>query len=197
MGFFRPGDIASGLFGRKAHLLDDLISAGLDAPGHVASLEAWQDGVADDYARHRVGQEHAGAVAGLYAHLLLIGRDEQDHPVILTLAADPPLAPEPIAIILDRPAFEAVDGRDHQLTAGLHLERSEPRFQLRTLLGAQQSGLIDDTSRQLREGLGERGGGEAKQQRQCERGEAVPQPRLDRHAAAPLAMPASQHLSSR
>src|SRR5213075_1729564 len=104
------------------HHRNDLVGAGGDATAKVAGLEPWNDAFADDDARHRVGQEDARAISGLDPDLVLLGRNQQDDTVVLLLATDPPLAAEPIAIILDRPPLEAVDGRDHELPPGPRLQ---------------------------------------------------------------------------
>ena len=67
---------------------------------------------------HRVGQEDARAIAGFDPHLPFVGRNQQDDAVILLLVADPPLAAQTVAIILDRPPFEALDRCDDELPPG-------------------------------------------------------------------------------
>ena len=83
------GDILLRFVGRQAHLLDDRVGAGLDPAAIIGRvlLEVRQDRLADDHARHRVGQEAAGAIAGRDPDLPLVGRDEQEHAVVLAFAA--------------------------------------------------------------------------------------------------------------
>ena len=132
-------------FGRRqAHRLDDLVGSGCDPAAIVARLEARQDGFADDHARHRVGQEHAGAVAGLDPHLLLVRSDKQDDAVIFLRVAELPVAAQAIAIILDRPPFEAVDRRDDKGASRLGIKRLGFRIEVELLLGPQEVRLVDN-----------------------------------------------------
>src|SRR5207248_10786775 len=95
------GDILLRLLGRQAHLLDDGISAGDDAAAVITGPEARDHRVANDDARHRVGQENSSAVAHLNAGLTLVGCNEKDHAIILALLADAPGATQPVAVILN------------------------------------------------------------------------------------------------
>ena len=91
------------------------------------------------------------AIAGLDPHLPLVGRDEQDDAVVALLVADLPGAAQPVAIILDRPPFEAVDRRDHELPPGLRLQRLGLDCEVELLLRPEQVRLVDHAAGQLRE----------------------------------------------
>src|SRR5205823_13225267 len=95
------GDILLRLLGREAHLLDDRVGSGDDAPAVIAGLEARDHRVTNDDARHRVGQENCSAVAHLNAGLTLVGCNEQDYTIILALLADAPGATQPVTVILN------------------------------------------------------------------------------------------------
>ena len=103
-----------------------------------------KDGLADDDARHRVGHEPAGAIAGRDRDLALIGRHEQDDTVVLPLLAQSPGAAEAIAVILDRIALEALDGRHRERAMRLRVERVRLDLRSSSCAGRQDVGLIDD-----------------------------------------------------
>ena len=150
MGLLGGGNIFLGFGSRQAHLPDNLVRSGLDPAAIVAGLEPGQDRLADDDARHRVGQEHASAIAGLDADLMLVGRDEQDDPVVFAFLADGPRTSEAVAVILDRPAFEARDRRNDELPTRLGLKRFRLGGQVDDLFWAEQMRIVDDAPGQLR-----------------------------------------------
>ena len=119
------GDILLRFFRRKAHLLDDRVSPGLDPATIVGRglLEVREDGFARDDARHRVGHERPRAVSSRDPHVPLVGRNEQQDAVVAFFVTDLPRATKPVGVIFDRIAFEAVDGRNDELPAALRLER--------------------------------------------------------------------------
>ena len=84
-------------------------------------------------------------------------RDDQDDAVILALLAglaapaDRPAPAEPIAIILDRVALQAGDGRDHQLPPAARLQRRQLRGQVDDLRRVEQMRLVDHPSGERRE----------------------------------------------
>ena len=63
----------------------------LDAAVEIVALELRRHLVADDAARHRVGQRAFEAVAHLDAHLAVLRRDDDQHAVVLALLPDLPL----------------------------------------------------------------------------------------------------------
>ena len=104
----------------EQHVLD-VAHAGADARRKVAPAELGQDGVLDDEARHGVGHHRLQPAADLDAHLALVGRHDQQDAVVLALLADAPFAPEPVAVVLDRVAFERLDRDDGDLVGRLLL----------------------------------------------------------------------------
>ena len=98
---------------------DDVVDAAGDAAGEIAGLEARRDGVGDDHLGQRVGQRAFEAIADLDAHPPLVGRDQQQHAVVLGLLAELPGAEQLVGIGLDLLAVERGHGGDHELDAGL------------------------------------------------------------------------------
>ena len=70
---------------------DDRADAALDAAVEVVVLELRRHLVADDAARHGVGQRAFEPVADLDAHLAVLRRDDDEHAVVLALLAELPL----------------------------------------------------------------------------------------------------------
>ena len=70
-------DVLLCLVGRKTHLLDDCVSAGLDAAAIIGRVlfEVRQYRLTNDDARHRVGHESTGAITGRDPYLVLVRRD--------------------------------------------------------------------------------------------------------------------------
>ncbi len=187
LGLLGGRDVPLRLPGRQAHLLDDLLGARLDPAGHVAGLEPGQDRVADDDAGDGVGEEDAGAIAGLDAHLMLVGRDQQDDAIVFAFPADLPRPPEPVAVILDRPPLEAGHGRDDELPARLRLERFRLAGEVENLLGPKQVRFVDDPAGQLGKGLR----GRRRRQRK-EREQHQQQLRHPRESGNPAFLPGRQ-----
>ena len=93
----------------------DVADAVPHAARKIAAPELGQYGVFDDELRHRVGHERLQPPADLDAHLAVVGRDEQEHAVVLALLPERPFAREPDAVVLDRIALERRHRGDRDL----------------------------------------------------------------------------------
>ena len=101
---------------------DDIVDAARDAAGVVAGLEARRDRIGDDHLGERVGQRALQPVSDFYPHPPFVGRDEQQHAVVLGFLAELPGAKQLVGVRLDLLAVERGDGGDDKLDAGLGLE---------------------------------------------------------------------------
>ena len=129
---------------------DDVIDAARDPAAEIAGLEARRDGVGDDDLRQRVGERSLETVADFDAHLVLVGRDEQKHAVVLRLFAELPGAEEFVGVGLDFLALKRGDRGDDQLDAGLGFEIGELRPNGGARLRRNNVGLIDDAAGERR-----------------------------------------------
>jgi hypothetical protein len=80
---------------------DDVVDAARDAAAVVAGLEARRDGIGDDHRRKGIGQRAFQAIAHFDAHPPFLGRDQQQHAVVLLLLAELPEAEQVVGIGLD------------------------------------------------------------------------------------------------
>ncbi len=123
------------LFLGQGKLADQRVGPSFDASGHVARLELGDDELLDDDRRQPVGENAFEAITDLDPQLALIRRDDQQRAGVLLLVADPPGAAQAVAIVGDFVAFEAGQGRHHQLALRLGFQRRqllvEPRFDIR------------------------------------------------------------------
>ena len=132
------------LIGRQAHLIDDCIGARFDPAAIVGRVlfEMREDCFANDDAGHRVGHVSASAVARRDRNLMLVWRYDQKDALIAALLAQSPCSPQPIGVIIDGVALEAVDRRDCERLPGLGVQRLGLRLQVDQLLGTQQMRLV-------------------------------------------------------
>src|SRR5207248_4395283 len=112
---FGLGDVLLRFLGREAHLLDDRVRAGDDPAAVIAGLEVRHDRVADDDARHGIGQRRGRAIADLDPYLPLVGGNEQDHAIVLGFLPNAPGAAETVAVVLDWIALQTGHGGDDEL----------------------------------------------------------------------------------
>src|SRR5688572_22092931 len=99
---------------RAAPSVDDRICARGDAGAVVRRvlLELRDDGVADDHSRDRIGHIFAGAIARCDRYLALVGSDQEQDAVVALFAAELPVPPKPVSVIVDLAPFETFDSGD-------------------------------------------------------------------------------------
>src|SRR6516162_10250275 len=134
------------------HCLDDVIDPATNAAGEIVGPKTRNDGVLYDELRYRVGERTLEAVADLDAHLAFVRCHDEQRAGILLFLSDLPVTPELVTVVLDRGALERLD-RDHdKLPCGLGLEVGE--LALKRCLGrrVENSGIVDHTAGELREG---------------------------------------------
>src|SRR5215813_12384662 len=105
--------------------LDQIVDSALDPTGHIAGAKPGQDGILDDQAGDRIGQGSFEAIADLDAHLTLVRRNDEQRAVVETFLTDPPVPPEPVAVVGDVVTLQRRQCDHHELGAGLALELFE------------------------------------------------------------------------
>ncbi len=152
---------------------DDVVGAARNAAREVARAKVRQDGLLDDVLGDGVGQHALEAVANLDAHLALARRHDEHDAIVLALLPDLPAPAERDAVLLDGLAAQRTQRHDHELVAGLGLERGELRDQLDACAIGEDIGFIDHAPAEHREidRLRDRGGREG---RERERGRDKP-----------------------
>src|SRR5262249_9686967 len=101
---------------------------------------------------NRVGERTLEAVADLNPHLAFVRRHDEQRAGILLFLSDLPVTPELVTVVLDRGALEQLD-RDHdKLPCGLGLELRELALERGFGRRVENSGIVDHTAGELREG---------------------------------------------
>ncbi len=123
---------------------------GTDAAGEVAAPETRRDRGRDDDLGQGVGQGALETVADLDAHPALARRDQEEGAVVLVRPADPPVAEQPVGVILDGQAAQARHGGDHHLIGGALLVRLELLLDGGPVFRPQHVRGIDDAAAERR-----------------------------------------------
>src|SRR3982751_2297746 len=116
----RGGRSLLGLVRWKRHLLDDSVGPRFDSTAIVRRilLEMRKDRLPRNEARHGVRHESAGAITCRDPDLAFIGSDQEHDAVVVLGASDLPIATQPVRVILNREALEAVDRGNYELASG-------------------------------------------------------------------------------
>src|SRR5262245_29339358 len=134
------------------HGLDDVVHPATDTAGEVIGPKTRDDGVLDDEPGHCVGERPFKAVTHLDTHLALVRRHNQQGAGIFLLLTDLPVTPELVAIILDRRSLQRLQ-RDHdELAGGLALEIGELLLERGFAGRIENSGVVNNTAGERREG---------------------------------------------
>ena len=105
----------------------------------------------DDHAGQGIGEHAFQAITHLDAHLAVVGRHDQQHPIVEFLAADSPVAAQLVAIIGDVIALQIRHGDHHHLVGGVLLGRDQRLGQALTLGRSEQVGLVHHPAGEFRE----------------------------------------------
>ena len=129
---------------------NDGADAGANAAVEVAFAKRRNDAGVDDVRRRRIGEIAFEPIADFDTNLVFRLGDDQYHAGIVLLAADPPVAAELVAVILDRNAAEIRHRHHYDLLTGCALVRLESLRQVGARGGAQNSSRVDDATGQRR-----------------------------------------------
>src|SRR6516225_5218365 len=138
--------------GIDRHRLDDVIDPATDAAGEIVDPKARNDGVLYDELRDRVGERAFEAVADLDAHLAFVRRHDKQRAGILLFLSDLPVTPELISVVLNRGSLKRLQRYHNELAGGLGLELGELALEPGLGRRVENSGIVDHTAGELREG---------------------------------------------
>src|SRR5262249_59016976 len=109
-------------------------------------------GIRDDEGGDACGQASFEAIAALEAPLTLVRPNDEQRAVVETFLTDPPVPPEPVAVVGDVVTLQRRQCDHHELGAGLALELFELAVDARAGGGLKDPRLVDDPAAQRRKG---------------------------------------------
>ena len=130
---------------------DDPVDSGVDTGREPAVAERRRDLLADDPRRRDVGQHSLEPVADLDPDLPVVLGDDEQHAVVLPLAADLPLLRDTQRVGLDRFRLRGRHDEHHQLVRRAGFPVGELGFERRDLRRRQGLRLVGDVRRQRRD----------------------------------------------
>src|SRR6516165_6211304 len=138
--------------GIDRHRLDDVIDPATNAAGEIVDPKTRNDGVLYDELRNRVGERAFEAVTDLDAHLAFVRRHDQQGTGILLFLSNLPVTPELVTVVLDRGSLKRPQRNHNELAGGLGLELGELALEPGLGRRVEDSGIVDHTAGELREG---------------------------------------------
>src|ERR1019366_3989977 len=132
------------------HTFAERDCSGERAAVEVSALKGWQDIALDYRAAGRVGKCSFEAVADLDSNFVLLGRHDKQHAVVLAFLPYPPVAAEPIAVILNAVSLKRIERDHHDLFASCALVRVAHAGEFALRRSAEHARLIDDSARERR-----------------------------------------------